>query len=84
VIDSLCDGAEEQNATVACFYFDFAAQKDQSITNMMGALVKQLVCGLEKPPEEISRAYRDQKSAVGGRRPLLSDIVRMLQTASSK
>ena len=30
VIDSLCDGAGEQNATVACFYFSFVARKEQS------------------------------------------------------
>ena len=80
VIDRLCDKAREQNATVACFYFDFAVQKEQNTTSMLGALLKQLVCGLE----EISRAYRDQRSAVGGRGPLLSDIVKMLQTTSSK
>ena len=84
VIDNLCDRAREQNATVACFYFDFAAQKAQNTTSMLGALLKQLVCGLEETPEEISRAYWDQRSAVGGRGPLLSDIVRMLQAASSK
>ena len=84
VIDSLCDQAREQNTTVACFYFDFAAQKEQTTPNMLGAVLKQLVCGLEETPEEISRAYRDQMSAVGGRGPLLSDIVKMLQTTSSK
>ena len=84
VVDSLCDKAREQNATVACFYFDFAAQKEQTTTNMLGAMLKQLVYGLEETPEEISRAYRSQKSAVGGRGPLLSDIVEMLQTTSSK
>ena len=84
VIDRLCDQDREQNTTVACFYFDFAAQKEQTTPNMLGAVLKQLVCGLEETPEEISRAYRDQMSAVGGRGPLLSDIVKMLQTASSK
>ena len=84
VIDSLCDQVREQNATVACFYFDFAAQKEQTTTNMLGAVLKQLVCGLEETPVEISRAYRDEKSAVGGRGPTLSDIVKMLQVTSSK
>jgi len=84
VIDRLCDVAGEQNATVACFYFDFAAQKEQTTANMLGALLKQLVCALEETPEEISRAYRDQRSAVGGRGPLLSDIVKMMETASCK
>ena len=84
VIDSLCDRAREQNATVACFYFDFAAQKEQSPTGMLGALLKQLVCGLEETPEEISRAYEDQKCSIGRRGPLLSDIVKMLQITSSR
>ena len=84
VIDRLCDQAREQNASVACFYFDFAAQKEQTTTNILGALLKQLVCGLEKTPEEISRAYREQRSTVGGWGPLPFDIVKMLQTASSK
>ena len=37
VIDTLCDQAGGQNATIACFYFDFATQKEQSPTNMLGA-----------------------------------------------
>ena len=84
VIDSLCDQAGEQNATVACFYFDFAAQKDQSPASTMGALLKQVVGGLEEIPEEISQAYQKQKKALGGRGPRLSDIVKMLHTTSSK
>ena len=84
VIDSLCDQAGGRNATIACFYFDFAAQKEQSPTSTLGALVKQLVWGLEEIPEEISRVYRDQKNAIGGRGPRLSDIVKMLQSTSSK
>jgi len=84
VIDSLCDQAGGQNATVACFYFDFAAQNEQSPTNILGSILKQLVCGQEEIPEEISQAYEDQKNAIGGRGPRLSDIVKMLQTTSSK
>jgi len=84
VIDRLCDQAGEQGATVACFYFDFAAQKDQSSASTMGALLKQVVAGLEEVPVEISRAYQEQRKAIGGREPRLSDIVKMLQIASSK
>jgi len=61
MIDSLCDRAGEQNATVVCFYFDFTVQKEQSPTSMMGALLKQAVGGLEEIPEEISQAYQKQK-----------------------
>ena len=50
----------------------------------MGALLKQVVGGLEEIPEEISRAYQEQKKALGGRGPRLSDVVKMLQTTSSK
>ena len=84
VIDTLCDQDGEQNATVTCFYFDFAAQNDQSPTITVGALLKQVVGGLDEIPEEILRAYKKQKKALGGRGPRLSDIVKMLQTTSSK
>jgi len=50
----------------------------------MGALLKQVVGGLEEIPEEISQAYQKQKKALGGRGPQLSDIVEMLQITSSK
>jgi len=84
VVDSLCDQARRQNFSVACFYFDFAAQNEQSPANTMGALLKQVVGGLEEIPVEISQAYQDQKKAIGGRGPRLPDIVKMLQTTTSK
>ena len=84
VIDNLCDQAKGQNVAVACFYFDFAAQKEQSSVSMLGALLKQVVSGLEEVPEEIAEAYEDQKKVLGGRGPRLPDIVKMLQTASSE
>ena len=84
MIDSLCDRVREQNEAVACFYFDFAAQMEQSSTSMLGALLKQVVGGLKEIPGEIARAYEDQKGAIGGRAPRLSDIVKMLQTTSSE
>jgi len=84
VIDTLCGLAREQNANVACFYFNFAVQKEQSPTHMLGALLKQLVCGLEKTPEEVSLAYQGQKNIISGRGPQLADIVKMLQTTVSE
>src|SRR5437879_2641153 len=84
VIDNLCDQAKGQNVAVACFYFDFAAQKEQSPTNMLGALLKQVVGGLEAVPGEIARAYKDQEKVIGGRGPELADIIKMLQNTSSK
>ena len=84
VIDTLCDRARERNASVTCFYFDFAFQKEQSSTSAMGALLKQVVSGLDEIPEEISRAHQDQRKAIGGRGPRLVDLVKMLQATSSK
>ena len=83
VIDSLCDQARGQSAIVVCFYFDFAAQQEQSSTSMLGTLLKQLVIGLREVPGEIAQAYEDQKNSIGGRRPRLPDIVKMLQNTSS-
>ena len=83
VIDSSCDLAREQNAAVACFYFDFAAQKEQSSASVLGALLKQAVRGLEEVPEKIVQAYEDQEKVIGGRGPQLGDIVKMLQITSS-
>ena len=84
VIDLLCDQARGQNAAVACFYCDFATQKEQSPTNMLGALLKQAVGGLEEVPVEIAQTYEDQGNVIGGRGPQLADIVKMLQITSSK
>jgi len=84
VIDSLCDQARGQNVAVSCFYFDFAAQKEQSPTSMLGALLKQVVGGLGGVPIEIAQAYKDQRGVIGGRGPGLSDILNMLQTTSSE
>ena len=84
VIDTLCDQAEEQNFAVACFYFNFAAQKEQSSTSVLNALLKQVVSGLGEMPEEVARAYGNQKKVIGGRGLRLSDVVRILQTTSSE
>ena len=80
VVDRLCDQTRGQNTAITCFYFDFAARKEHSVTNMLGSLLKQIVSGMENTPEEISRAFQDQKMAIGGRGPQLPDIVKMIQT----
>ena len=79
IIDRLCDRAKGRNAAVACFYFDSAAQKEQSLTTVLSSLLKQLVCGLENIPAKIVEAFRDQKKTTGGRRLELCEIVGMLQ-----
>ena len=84
IIDNLCNQARGQDTTVACFYFDSATQEEQSPASMLGSLLKQLVFGLDEIPEEISEAYNDQKNAIGGQRPQISNIVKMLQAISAK
>ena len=83
VIDRLCDWARGRNAGVACFYFDFAAQREQSPTTILSSLLKQVVGGLEEIPAEIVQAFRDQGKVIGGRKLELGAIVRMLQDISS-
>jgi len=82
-VDRLCDRAKEQNAAVACFYVDFAAREEQSPTNMLGALLKQIVGGLEKIPDEIRETFQDYKKVIGGRGLRVAEIVGMLQTVTS-
>ena len=83
VVDRLCNQTKGQNTAVTCFYFDFAARKEQSATSMLGSLLRQVISGMERVPEDISRALREHKKAVSGRRPQLSDVVKMLQLITS-
>ena len=83
VIDTLGDRAREQNAIVACFYFDFASQKEQSLTSFLRSILRQVVGGLEEIPTRIVQAFRDQKNVIGGRRLGSGQIVEMLQDISS-
>ena len=83
VIDRLCDWARGRNAAVACFYFDFAAQKEQSAATVLSSLLKQLVGGLENIPENIVEAFRDHKKTTGGQRLGLSQVIEMIQDISS-
>ena len=83
MVDKLCDEARERDAAVTCFYFDFAARKEQSATSMFGSLVKQMVGGMERIPEQISKTFKEQKKVIGGRAPQLVDIVKMIQAIAS-
>jgi len=84
VIDRLCSQARECNTTVACFYFDLAAQNEHPPASILGSLLKQLVFGLDEIPEEILEAYNDRRNAIGGQGPQISDILKMLQTTTAR
>ena len=61
VVDRLCDQARGQKTAVTCFYFEFAARKEQSPTRMMDSLLKQIVSGMKNIPEEISGVFQSRK-----------------------
>ena len=50
---------------------------------MMGSLLKQIVSGMGSVPDEISRAFQEQKKAIGGCGPQIADIVKLLQAITS-
>ena len=74
MIDRLCDQAREEGLAVAWLYYDYLAEKEQTVTNTMGAILKRLV-GRREIPKEIKDAFHE------GRRPLLADLMRMLKSA---
>lgn len=85
VIDTLCDEAGEarEGIAVACFYLDYAARKEQSAVSVLGALLRQVVSGFQRIPEEITDAFLRHKKVIGGRRLQLSEIVELLGSLSS-
>ena len=74
VIDRLYNQAKMDNLAVAWLYCDYLAQKEQTVTNIMGAILKQLVRRKEIP-QDIREAFQEE------RRLLLPDLVRMVGIA---
>ena len=72
-----------ESVAVACFYLDFAALEEQSPTTILGSVLKQVVCGLDKIPEKIVKAFRDREKVIGGQTLALSEIVELLRDISS-
>ena len=80
VIDSLCDLAGEEDIAVVGLYCDFLAQQEQTTTNIMGAILKQLV-GREGIPKYLQEAFQKGKKEFGGRGPRLAELMGMLKIA---
>ena len=78
VIDSLCDRAQEENIAVVGLYCDFLSRQEQTTTNIMGALLKQLVG--RGGPDQVRAAFQKAKREFGGRGPQLADLMGMLKT----
>ena len=66
MIDHLDGQANERNLAVAELYRDFLSQHEQSTTNMLGAILKQLVNRGERL-EHVERAFRTAREGFGGR-----------------
>ena len=79
IIDSLCDQVRDRDIAVAGLYCDYLAQEEQSTTNMLGAILKQLLEG-DGIPGPIRQAFHEGKRMLGGRAVRLSDLVKMLKT----
>ena len=78
MIDNLCDQAGEENIAVSGLYCDFLSQQEQTISNIMGAILKQLV-GREGITKDLREAFRKGKKEFGGRGPQLADLMGMLR-----
>ena len=71
-----------KDVSVVGLYCDFHARQEQSTTNMLGAMLKQLVSrrGISK---HIRKAFREAKRAFGGRGLQLPDMVDALKKTIS-
>ena len=83
MVDKLCEQAVGGKATAAYFYFDFAAQKEQSPAAILGSVLKQILSGPDEVPGRMIKAFRDREKVGGGRRLALAEIVEFLQEISS-
>jgi len=80
VIDDLCDRPCEEDIAIAMFYCDFRDQQKQTATNIVGAILKQLLVRGEVL-EDVRTAFQKAKKEVGGRGLRLPDMVQMLKQA---
>ena len=80
MIDSLCDQAEKENIAVVGLYYDFLSQQEQTIANIMGAILKQLASrgGI---PNYLREAFQKGKAEFGGRGLRLVDLMGTLKIA---
>jgi len=65
---------------VAGLYCDYLAYVEQTTTNIIGAILKQLV-GRGEIAKDLREAFQKAKKEFGGRGPRLADLMGMLRTA---
>jgi len=71
---------KRQDITVAGLYCDYLDRKEQTTSNMLGAMLKQLV-GKGTIPEDIRKAFEGAKEHFGGVGPEVSELLQMLRAA---
>ena len=81
VIDDLHNHAQTEGIDVAGLYYDFPIQQEQTATNVLGAILKQLVSrgGI---PEDIRKAFREGGGEFGDRGLQPADLVGMFKKAT--
>ena len=82
MIDRLCDQAGGKDIAVVGLYCDFLSQQEQSTTNMLGAILKQL-SRREDIPKDIREAFRKAKEEFGGRGLQRSDQVEIMKKVTA-
>ena len=80
VIDNLCDRPCGEEIAIAMFYCEFRDQQEQTTTNIIGAILKQLLVKGEVLGH-VQKAFQKEKNEVGGRGLRLPDMVQMLKKA---
>ena len=80
MIDDLCDEPCEEDIAIAMFYCEFRDHQEQTTTNIMGAILRQLMVRGEVL-EHVQKAFQKAKKEVGGRGLRLPDMVQMLKQA---
>ena len=68
-----------QDMRVAGLYCDYLDRKEQTTSNMLGAMLKQLI-GRGDIPEDIRDAFEKAEDHIGGVRPEVPELVDMLKT----
>ena len=70
----------EQDITVVGLYCDYLDRKEQTTSNILGAMLKQLMGG-GIIPDDIRKAFEDSKRHFGGVHPEVPELLTMLKTA---
>ena len=72
--------SSEQDITAVGLYCDYLDRKEQTTSNILGAMLKQLI-GSGVVPDEIRKSFEVAKRHFGGVHPEVPEVLKMLKTA---